>query len=266
MKLPSRAFQPSSPTLRLAAPRRRAFTLGLAVFAGLLSTGLSIPTEAWAAEQNRAIAGFQAVALEGTATVKVSLAERESVRVSGDEAMLDQVETVLETRKGVSTLVVRNKSSWIAWSVGNKRHSPVVVTVQGPQFKALGVGGSGQLEAELSNQPSLVLMLAGSGDLTVKGLTAHQVDANVAGSGDVRVQGAAQNLSVNVAGSGDAWLKDLQAEDVRVSVAGTGDVRVQARQRLRVSIAGSGDVRYTGPVKDVSTSTVGSGRVTREGS
>jgi hypothetical protein len=253
------AYTPPSRTRRLC-------TFAVSLAAAVLTTGLSIPTEAWAAEQNRAVAGFQAVALEGSATVKVSLAERESVRVSGEESLLDQVETVLETRKGVPTLVVRNKSSWISWSMGNKRHSPVVVTVQGPQFKALGVGGSGQLEAALSNQPSLLLMLAGSGDLTVKGLTAHQVDANVAGSGDVRVQGAAQNLSVNVAGSGDAWLKDLEAEDVRVSVAGSGDVRVQARQRLKVSIAGSGDVRYSGPAKDVSISTVGSGRVTREGS
>jgi hypothetical protein len=80
----------------------------------------------------------------------------------------------------------------------------------------------------------------------------------------VRVKGAAQTLTVSVAGSGDAWLQEFEAEDVRVSVAGSGDARVNARQRLRASVAGSGDVRYTGPAKDVSHSSVGSGRLVRE--
>ena len=49
-----------------------------------------------------------------------------------------------------------------------------------------------------------------------------------------------------------------------VNVAGSGDVRVNARQRLRASLAGSGDVRHTGPARDVSHSSVGSGRLIRE--
>jgi hypothetical protein len=95
-------------------------------------------------------------------------------------------------------------------------------------------------------------------------VTTHRAEVNVAGSGDVRVKGAAQTLTVSVAGSGDAWLQEFEAEDVSVNVAGSGDARVNARQRLRASVAGSGDVRYTGPAKDVSHSSVGSGRLVRE--
>lgn len=237
---------------------RRLTTLLLAIGTAAAVTGLSIPTDAWAAEQARAVSGFQAVALEGSVTVKVELAEKESVRVSAEGTGADAVETLIETRKGVPTLVIRNAGRWFT------RKADAVVTVQGPSFKALGVAGSGWMEARLSNQPSLILMMAGSGDLTVKGVTTHQIDVNVAGSGDVRVEGAAQNLSVSVAGSGDAWLEQLEAEDVRVSVAGSGDARVNARQRLQVSVAGSGDVRYTGPVKEVTTRVVGSGTVKRE--
>lgn len=246
---------PSRPTPLLM---RRLTMVVLAIGTAAAVTGLSIPTPAVAAEEARAVSGFQAVALEGSVTVKVELAEKESVRVSADGQGADTVETLVETRKGVPTLVIRHTGSWFS------RKADAVVTVQGPAFKALGVAGSGRMEALLSNQPSLLLMMAGSGDLNVKGVTAHQIDVNVAGSGDVRVQGAAQNLSVNVAGSGDAWLEQLEAEDVRVSVAGSGDARVNARQRLQVSVAGSGDVRYTGPVKDVTTRVVGSGTVKRE--
>lgn len=247
-----------NPSMRPSSLARRAFTWALATVTATTVLGLSVPTPAWAAEEVRAVSGFQAVALEGSVTVKVDLAEKESVRVNASGKGAEQVETVLEQRKGVPTLVIRNSRSWLAGK------TDAVVTVQGPQFKALGVAGSGVLEAKLSNQPALLLLMAGSGDLRVQGLTAHQVDVNVAGSGDVRVQGAAQNLSVNVAGSGDAWLKDLEAEDVKVSIAGSGDARVNARQRLRVSVAGSGDVRYTGAAKDISTTVMGSGSVKRE--
>ena len=238
---------------------RRFLTVLLAIGTGLGVTALSIPTSAWAAEEVRSVSGFEAVALEHAAKVKVELSDREFVKVTGGPRAVESVQTVVEDRDGVSTLVIRGKR-WPWFSPA----SEVVVTVQGPRFQAFSVSGSGEIDARLSNQPALRLALAGSGDLRVQGLTAHRVDVNVSGSGDVRVQGAAQNLSVNLAGSGDAWLRDLEAEDVRVSVAGSGDARVHARQRLRVSVAGSGDVRYSGPAQDVSATVAGSGRVTRE--
>jgi len=223
-----------------------------------LGTGLALPSAAWAAEEVRAVSGFQAVALEGSMTVKVARADSTQVQVSGSDRAVALVETVVETRDGVPTLVIRSRQSWFS------KASDAAVQVQSPQFQALSVAGSGTLQARLSNQPALRLAMAGSGELGVEGVTAHRIDVQVAGSGDVRVRGAAQNLTVSVAGSGDAWLGDLEAEDVRVSVAGSGDARVNARQRLRASVAGSGDVRYRGPARDVVITTTGSGSVTRE--
>lgn len=242
---------------------RRLTTFVLAVGTAATVMGLSIPTEAWAADEHRTVPAFQAVALESSISVKVSLADKEMVRVtvpgSGDAAA-SGVETVVEDRQGVPTLVIRGPRGW-TW--GKRSQTQATVIVQGPQFKALSVAGSGDLEAQLSNQPALRASMAGSGDLRVHGITAHSVEVSVAGSGDVRIKGAAQNLSVNVAGSGDAWLQELEAEDVRVSVAGSGDARVNARQRLRVSVAGSGDVRWTGPAQDVTSKVVGSGSLKR---
>lgn len=243
---------------RHACRRRTLFMLATGAAATVM--GLSIPQDARASDETRVLADFQAVALEGPFTVRVSLADRPRVRVSTpgpSDRAASWVETTVEDRNGIPTLVIRSPRSWI-W-----RKTQASITVHGPQFKALGVAGSGVLEASLSNQPSLLVMMAGSGDLRVHSVTAHQIEVNVAGSGDVRIKGAAQNLSVSVAGSGDAWLQELEAEDVRVSVAGSGDARVNARQRLRVSVAGSGDVRWTGPATDVTSKSVGSGSLKR---
>jgi hypothetical protein len=241
----------------------RALCILLAALVSVVLTGLSVPRAAWAAptaEESRPVTGFEAVALEGAGRVRVELAERESVRLSGNAKAIESMETLVENRDGVPTLVIRSKSRW--WSSSNA--ADVQVAVQGPRFRALAVAGSGEIDARLSNQPALRLSMAGSGDLRVSGVTTHRAEVNVAGSGDVRVKGAAQTLTVSVAGSGDAWLQEFEAEDVRVSVAGSGDARVNARQRLRASVAGSGDVRYAGPAKDVSHSSVGSGRLVRE--
>lgn len=239
---------------------RRLIALRLATVTAAAVMGLWAPADAWADEEARSVSGFQAVALEGPFTVKVSLAEKELVRVSTpghSDGAAALVETTVENRKGIPTLVIRGARSW-SW-----RKTQASITVAGPQFKALAVSGSGVLEASLSNQPSLLVQMAGSGDLRVHSVTTHQIEVNVAGSGDVRIKGAAQNLSVSVAGSGDAWLQELEAEDVRVSVAGSGDARVNARQRLRVSVAGSGDVRWTGPATEVTSKMVGSGSLKR---
>lgn len=251
--------RPRSPGIQgVASPMAATFITAVIGFTVALGAGLTLPSAAWAAEEVRAVASFQAVALEGSMTVKVARAQNIKVQVIGSERALGLVETVVEAREGVATLVVRSRRSWFG------RESDAVVQVQGPQFQALSVAGSGTLQAGLSNQPALRLAMAGSGDLVVEGVTAHRIDVQVAGSGDVRVRGAAQNLSVSVAGSGDAWLSELEAEDVRVSVAGSGDARVNARQRLRASVAGSGDVRYRGSARDVVVTTTGSGTVTRE--
>jgi hypothetical protein len=238
----------------------RVLCLLLATVVSAMLTGLSVPSAAWAPDESRALTGFEAVALEGAGRVRVELAERESVRLSGSAKAIDSMETLVENRDGVPTLVIRSKSRW--WSASSA--ADVQVAVKGPRFRALAVAGSGEIDARLSNQPALRLSMAGSGDLRVSGVTTHRAEVNVAGSGDVRVKGAAQTLTVSVAGSGDAWLQEFEAEDVSVNVAGSGDARVNARQRLRASVAGSGDVRYTGPAKDVSHSSVGSGRLVRE--
>ena len=245
-------------TISILSRGARLGSLVLAVFTGLTVTALAVPTEAWAAPTTtRSVSGYQAVALEGPMTVKVSLADQESVTVEGEAKATAAVDTTVVSRDGMPTLLVKPSGT------GTRGLGDVVVHVRGPQFKALSLSGSGDVEAQLSNQPALKLSLAGSGDVKVKGLTTHQLDLSLAGSGDVRVQGATQKLAVSLAGSGDVWLDDLSAEEAQVRVAGSGDVQVRVQQRLKVSIAGSGDVRVSGPVKDISSTVVGSGRLIR---
>jgi Putative auto-transporter adhesin, head GIN domain len=253
------------------ATARRAIlrSLNLATFTALL--GLQAATVAIALQPSAAHAatlteirpasGFTAVRAEGSMTVNVVRGATDSVQVQGPEAGVREVETVVETRDGAPTLIIRRRSA-VGWMDGASAR--VTVSVQAAELKGVALAGSGDLNAEPGTVGSLRVTLSGSGDVRLSDVQAESLVLAVAGSGDLRATGRTARLKVSVAGSGDAWLRDLSAEDAEVSVAGSGDVRLQANRSLKASVAGSGDVRYTGKATDISSRTAGSGTIRRE--
>lgn len=208
--------------------------------------------------ETRAVTGFEAVLLEASFKVVVRQGSAEALQLRADDNLLPLIETVVETRSGRPTLVLRWKRNT------SVRHaSPIVATVDAVNLRALSASGSGTIESDAIRTDRLALAVAGSGDLRVRELTAEALEASIAGSGDVRAGGQATRVKLSIAGSGDADLAALAADEVKVSIAGSGDASVTANQALTVSIAGSGDVRYGGSVTAVKTSIVGSGAVRR---
>lgn len=213
---------------------------------------------AGASAEERALAGFQAVKVEGSVKMRIQAgAFRVDVRTDRQE----DIQTRVDTLNGVPTLVVSPSGRWLSW--GSSKSATPEVTVQMPALQAVELAGSGDVDVDLQGltSPKLRLAVAGSGDLNARGVQADQVEVSVAGSGDVRAAGKAQTISVAVAGSGDAWLQDLQAQEADVSVAGSGDAKVHVLRRLAVSVAGSGDVRYRGDPPHVRSVVRGSGTV-----
>lgn len=210
------------------------------------------------ATETRPVSGYEAVALEASFTVKVRQTGREGLSLTADDNLLPLIESVVETRSGRPTLVLR----WKRHSSIQHR-SEIVATVDAATVKALATSGSGTVETESLQGEALSLSVAGSGDIRARGLTVASLQTSVAGSGDIVATGATAVLKVSIAGSGDVDTRGLEAEEVKVSIAGSGDAQVTANAALSVSIAGSGDVRYGGRVGAVKTSIVGSGDVTR---
>ncbi len=239
-------------------PRR---TLLVVAFAGAF-TGLALAETVTGSgrmlAESRAAAGFEAVLLEASMKLVVRQGSQEAVQIRADDNLLPLIETVVETRSGQPTLVVRWKRGF---SIRNS--SEILVTVDAIRIRGLAASGSGLIEANGLRTDRLRMSVAGSGDVLVKDLGADEVDASIAGSGDIKASGRATRLKVSIAGSGDADLSALTADEVKVSIAGSGDAKVTADTALSVSIAGSGDVRYGGKVTAVKTSIVGSGDVRR---
>lgn len=208
--------------------------------------------------ESRSVAGFEGVALETSFTVRVRQSGREGLTLTADDNLLPLIESVVESRGGRPTLVLRWKRH-----TSIRHDSDIVATVDAITVKGLATSGSGTVEAESVQGETLSLAVAGSGDIRVRRVEVASLQASVAGSGDIVAAGSAATLKLSIAGSGDVDTSGVEAEEVKVSIAGSGDAKVTANTALSVSIAGSGDVRYGGRVNAVKTSIVGSGDVTR---
>lgn len=236
---------------------RRPSLFAIACIAVLLAAVPPVFAQA-GASQDRPVAGFEAVALEAPIELRLRQTGREALTLVGDAQQLALVETVVESRRGRPTLVLRLRR-------GAVLRAPVTLLAQleAAKIEALANAGPGRLRAESVQAPRLVLAVAGSGDLELGRVVADELTLAVAGSGDVRAAGTAGRASVTIAGSGDVDLGAVDADEVEVAVAGSGNAEVTAHKALSVSIVGSGDVRYGGRVAAVKTSVVGSGSVQR---
>jgi hypothetical protein len=208
--------------------------------------------------ETRDVRGFSAIRLDGAFNVVARLAQAESVQVQADDNLIPLIETLVEDRKGVPTLVLRVKRG-----AGYRTRSPVVVTVDARALEALTLAGSGDIRASGIRGETLTVELGGSGDVTLDDTQVSHLQIRLAGSGDVRGQGRAEKLDVALAGSGDIRLSTLIANAVTVNLAGSGDVDVHADQSLSVTLRGSGDVRYRGGATAIQSSVLGSGSVKR---
>lgn len=137
---------------------------------------------------------------------------------------------------------------------------PAIVRMTMPAPGALGIAGSGTIEAA-SMASTAEIEIAGSGAITVDSIEADRLDVEIAGSGDVMAAGTASVLSIEIAGSGDVRLAELTADDVSVEIAGSGNVSLASNGKVDAEIAGSGDVVVVGSAT-CTVSTAGSGSLT----
>lgn len=189
------------------------------------------------ATEARNVSGFRGVGLSVPGRLEIVQGDSEKLSVTADDNVLPLIETVVENGQ----LKIRYKDHR---NVNVRTKTPIRMTLNAKTLEAIGV--------------------AGSGDVQAPALNSREMKVSIAGSGDVTLGGKSTVLDVSISGSGDVKAAKFESQEVKVSIAGSGDATIWARDTLKVSIAGSGDVRYYGDAK-VQNSVAGSGRVRRLG-
>ena len=143
---------------------------------------------------------------------------------------------------------------------------PLELTITLPVLNELALAGTGNGDLSGFKGDSLVLSVAGTGDIVASQLELKRLEGNIAGTGSLELgSGSAQAIELNIAGSGDVLGSEMRGKEVEVNIAGSGYVAVRAQETLKVGIAGSGNIAYWGDPK-VEQQIAGSGGVTRAGS
>lgn len=208
--------------------------------------------------EDRHLSGFTSVSVAGSFDVVITQGSTESVKVQAPSDIINRI--ITEVEGGTLKIYTKNDNDW-HWSDGG--HKKIVIYVSIKEVNGVSLSGSGDVTfREGLRGNSFKLKLTGSGDVSGK-LLVKNLDVTLAGSGDIKISGSADNSNISVAGSGDYTARDLTTNTASVRIAGSGDARVNVSQKLDASIVGSGDVYYTGSVKSVSSSKIGSGDVSR---
>jgi hypothetical protein len=125
-----------------------------------------------------------------------------------------------------------------------------------------GIHGEGETERLkiVVTAPSVnSFRVAGSGDLTIERYHQPSLEVVIDGSGDVEATGEAASVTIRNNASGDADLAGLDVGDADIENAGSGEIEIGPRGKARVEISGSGDVRLTRKPASVEQSLTGSG-------
>jgi hypothetical protein len=184
------------------------------------------------ASESRTVASFDSVELSGSNNVTITVGETQSVRVFGDDNLINRVTTNVRS----DALVIGNRAGSLA--------------AQTPMRVEIGV-------------PSLsALTLSGSGNISVAGIDQPRMRVTISGSGVVRASGTTDELDVTISGSGDAQLDPLVASAARAVVSGSGLIAVTATESLDASVPGTGAIVYGGNPSKVTKTVTGDGAIT----
>ena len=204
-------------------------------------------------DRSYTVGDFDKVELAGAYDADIRVGGAPSVKASGSQKAIDDLEVVVEN----GALVLRHKKKMnFGWS---NNHGKIKVVVTVPALRAAELSGSGDLRVDKVTGDAFDAGIAGSGNLTVGNVAVNRLKMSVAGSGNAEATGGrAKAVEYNIAGSGGINAKGVAAETAAASIAGSGNIDGQATATASVNIMGSGNVNLTGGAK-CTVSKAGSG-------
>ena len=208
----------------------------------------------------KGIAGFKAIQTNSSVDVVYHSAADTRIVVSASDNVIPYIEVV---KKG-SRLEVGLKKN-INVRVKNSR-ADLKVNVYGPEVSAFTVKGSGDIRIATDLKADrLALGVSGSGDIDAYNLSAGEVALGVTGSGDIEVRNVSgKKIAIGITGSGDVEANNLSADEVALGVTGSGDVKGSsvATDELACGVSGSGDIVVAaGTVGSANYGVTGSGDI-----
>lgn len=205
----------------------------------------------------RTASPFNAIALQSSARVYVTIGDTTSLKVEADENVIDLI-----------TTDVRDGRLMIGTTPGfcNDGSPAMTIWVQTPSLKLIDLSGSGNLVViGQVVQDSLAVSISGSGAIDLDANIKMYMESRMSGSGTISLRGLAGTHVVDLSGSGVISAFDMVSTRASVDVRGSGIARLTVQGELNVNLSGSGLVQYRGEPTILHVSVTGRGKVEKHG-
>ncbi|MDB5130347.1 MAG: hypothetical protein JWR02_96 [Mucilaginibacter sp.] len=209
-------------------------------------------------EQKREVSGFNSIASGGPFHVHVKIDGTESLKLTGNASMLNEIETFVKDEK----LVIQFKHDYDR-EHGSDDAGDINIYITAKSLSALTNAGSGSTTVDgVLSGDNVKLILSGSGSIN-SSVKSEGLHIALSGSGSIHLNGSSNNASISIAGSGEVLGKEFKTNIASVSIAGSGNAYLAADNSISAHIAGSGSVIYSGNANVSDSHTTGSGRITK---
>lgn len=233
-----------------------ALLISAAEISSAAGTVVTITKSKKIADDERNVSGFRGISSSGSFDVKITMGSKESLRLEGDDDVINDIETKVEN----GILKIRNKKqgNWNWRSVRSK----VTIYITAKSLNSITLSGSGDISVSgVVKASNLTNILSGSGSISLTA-DADEYSGTLSGSGELHVRGTADRAIIKIGGSGDFDGRDFKTLEADVKVSGSGNVTIRADKHLNAAVSGSGNISYIGNPKVEKTKS-GSGSISK---
>jgi hypothetical protein len=203
--------------------------------------------------EDRSVGNFKNVDVSGAAKVMVSQGDKASVKIEGDENLLQYIEVNQEGDR----IIVRERPGFRLLPTGDLR-----VYVTAPIFNRIDASGACDIigQNKISNPENMEMHVSGAGDIKME-VDAPRLISSISGGGSIYLKGQTKDIDLELTGAGQAHCYELLSENTKVDISGAGSAEVYASVRLQAEVSGAGSVSYKGNASDVNQHVSGAGSV-----
>ncbi|MBT9392663.1 PspC domain-containing protein [Hymenobacter sp. NST-14] len=198
---------------------------------------------------------FDHVTVAGPYRVVLRPGSRYRISAAGSDSDLRELKVARDGQK--LTLRPRNRN---VFSLGRNSNSHVLITIELPELNHLELVGGTQAQVSGFGTGDLRVEQAGGSRLSLDGRFS-ELNLDLAGGCRTALQGSADELNLNGAGACEVAAPNFTATRASVSVVGASKVRLRVTEELDADAVGASVIEYSGPVSNVSRSSVGASSI-----
>lgn len=188
--------------------------------------------------QNRPVANFQVISLEGLGDISITQGGTESLVIEAEDNVMPLIKT--EVKNGTLSIRFDQKD----WKDVIRPTKPIKFALSVKTLNGVELSGAGNVLAPSLKTTALTIKISGAGAVRFDKLEASDLSTSVSGLGNVELAGTVARQTVDLSGAGQYLAGDVAGRTAKITLSGGGNATVWAADTLDVTINGAGQVSY----------------------